>query len=62
MARTLARLVSAEDQPDAPADPLDGEELLARNAVNLLGPEPEERGTRIMVTLSAVKKRVEILD
>ncbi len=51
VARTLARLVSADDQPDAPTDPLDGEELLARNAVNLLGPEPEERGTRIMVTL-----------
>lgn len=51
VARTLARLVSAEGQPDAAPEPIDGEELLARNAVNLLGPEPEERGTRIMVTL-----------
>ena len=51
VARTLARLVSADGQPDAQTDPIDHEEILARNAVNLLGPEPEERGTRIMVTL-----------
>ncbi|MDN4643331.1 pyruvate kinase [Arthrobacter sp. PsM3] len=51
VARTLARLVSADGPQDPAADPVDGEELLARNAVNLLGPEPEERSTRIMVTL-----------
>jgi pyruvate kinase len=51
VARTLARLVSADEGPDAPIDPFGGEEPLARNAVNLLGPEPEDRGTRIMVTL-----------
>jgi pyruvate kinase len=53
VARTLARLVSADGDPDAQPALFDGEELLARNAVNLLGPEPEERGTRIMVTLPA---------
>lgn len=51
VARTLARLVSRADLPDVAPDFIDGEELLARNAVNLLGPEPEDRGTRIMVTL-----------
>lgn len=51
VARTLARLVPLAAMPDAATNPIDGEELLARNAVNLLGPEPEERGTRIMVTL-----------
>ncbi|MET4134315.1 pyruvate kinase [Pseudarthrobacter sp. PvP090] len=51
VARTLTRLVAADGDSDAEAEFLDGEELLARNAVNLLGPEPEERGTRIMVTL-----------
>ncbi|HSO91519.1 MAG TPA: pyruvate kinase [Arthrobacter sp.] len=51
VARTLARLVSADSQPDTETNLIDGEELLARNAVNLLGPKPEERGTRIMVTL-----------
>lgn len=51
VARTLGRLATADGEPDAETDPVDGEELLARNAVNLLGPEPEDRGTRIMVTL-----------
>ncbi|MEQ4520235.1 pyruvate kinase [Pseudarthrobacter sp. B907] len=51
LARTLARLVAPTDLPHAATDPFDGEGLLARNAVNLLGPEPEDRGTRIMVTL-----------
>ena len=34
-----------------PAGFPDGGELLARNAVNLLGPRPEDRSARIMVTL-----------
>lgn len=49
---TLARLVNPEaEHTAAPAGFPDGGELLARNAVNLLGPRPEDRSTRIMVTL-----------
>jgi pyruvate kinase len=49
---TLARLVNPEAEHTAvPAGFPDGGELLARNAVNLLGPRPEDRSTRIMVTL-----------
>lgn len=49
---TLTRLVNPEtEHTAAPAGFPDGGELLARNAVNLLGPRPEERSTRIMVTL-----------
>ncbi|CAN5192533.1 pyruvate kinase [soil metagenome] len=39
-----------ESLPPAAAVP-DGAELLSRNAVRLLGPQPENRVTRIMVTL-----------
>jgi hypothetical protein len=49
---TLTRLVAPDaDAPPAAAQVPDGAELLARNAANLLGPEPEEHTTRIMVTL-----------
>ncbi|WP_346927511.1 pyruvate kinase [uncultured Arthrobacter sp.] len=49
---TLTRLVSPDGGHTAPpAGFPDGGELLARNAVNLLGPKPEDRSTRIMVTL-----------
>ena len=48
----LTRLVTPDGEHTAtpPGFP-DGGELLARNAVNLLGPRPEDRSTRIMVTL-----------
>ena len=49
---TLTRLVTPGGGHTAPpAGFPDGGELLARNAVNLLGPRPEDRSTRIMVTL-----------
>ncbi|WCI08194.1 pyruvate kinase [Arthrobacter sp. OVS8] len=49
---TLTRLVTPDaEHPAPPAGFPDGGELLARNAVNLLGPKPEDRSTRIMVTL-----------
>lgn len=49
---TLTRLVAPDaEHPAPPAGFPDGGELLARNAVNLLGPKPEDRSTRIMVTL-----------
>lgn len=49
---TLTRLVTPDaGHPAPPAGFPDGGELLARNAVNLLGPKPEDRSTRIMVTL-----------
>ncbi|CAN5325478.1 pyruvate kinase [soil metagenome] len=40
---------AAESTRQAPQNP-DGVELLSENAVNLLGPQPEGRATRIMVT------------
>ena len=48
----LTRLVTPDGEHTAspPGFP-DGGGLLARNAVNLLGPKPEDRSTRIMVTL-----------
>ena len=50
--RTLTRLVDPEgDPPPEPPRLSDGAERLAWNAVNLLGPAPEEHATRIMVTL-----------
>lgn len=52
LVRTLSRLVNADaPRPEAQSGYPDGGELLARNAVNLLGPEPEDHATRIMVTL-----------
>lgn len=49
---TLTRLVTPDGGHIAPpAGFPDGGELLARNAVNFLGPKPEDRSTRIMVTL-----------
>lgn len=49
---TLSRLVNPDAERTAvPAGFPDGGEMLARNAVNLLGPRPEDRSTRIMVTL-----------
>jgi pyruvate kinase len=49
---TLTRLVTPDGEyTAAPPGIPDGGELLARNAVNLLGPKPEDRSTRIMVTL-----------
>lgn len=49
---TLTRLVAPDGGPTAvPAGFRNGDRLLARNAVNLLGPKPEDRSARIMVTL-----------
>ncbi|MDP9983994.1 pyruvate kinase [Pseudarthrobacter oxydans] len=49
---TLGRLVNPDgEHTAAPAGFPDGGEQLARNAVNILGPKPEDRSTRIMVTL-----------
>ncbi|HEX9225338.1 MAG TPA: hypothetical protein VF885_01625 [Arthrobacter sp.] len=49
---TLTRLVTPGAEHTAPpAGFPNGGELLARNAVNLLGPKPEDRSARIMVTL-----------
>ncbi|TFD79198.1 pyruvate kinase [Cryobacterium fucosi] len=42
---------SATSLPSPPSDIPDGAELLRRNAERLLGPQPEGRSTRIMVTL-----------
>ncbi|NKX55607.1 pyruvate kinase [Arthrobacter mobilis] len=48
--RTLIRLTGADGAEPPPARVPDGAELLAGNADALLGPKPEGRGTRIMVT------------
>jgi pyruvate kinase len=49
---TLARL-TGRPPGDEPALVPDGVALLSRNAVSLLGPQPADRVTRIMVTLPA---------
>lgn len=50
--RTLTQLVEPRDAATLRTVPSpDGAELLTRNAVRLLGPQPRGRATRIMVTL-----------
>jgi pyruvate kinase len=49
---TLESLTGHGEAPHPrPVDATDGTELLSRNGLRLLGPEPEDRPTRIMVTL-----------